>query len=190
MDRFLSDIFFRGLRDVELVQRIRGIHIGDRSLERVMCEALDIEAAHNPSVHPTVYNNVDTLNTRRSFAAAGSVRDSHQAIDDPMDCDVLHSRSHQSGSLTNSNKDNRVSRGSSFTGNCHYCSRHGHKISECRTRTKDLANYESKMKDKYRNNKTSNHSGFNGPGRKSNLNAIDSNIAEPNSECSHSSTPS
>ncbi|KAI8321362.1 hypothetical protein EDC96DRAFT_454036, partial [Choanephora cucurbitarum] len=53
LDRSLTDIFFRGLRDVELVQRIRGIRIEDRTLDRVLREALDFEAAHNPVVHPT-----------------------------------------------------------------------------------------------------------------------------------------
>ncbi|KAI8322283.1 hypothetical protein EDC96DRAFT_453996, partial [Choanephora cucurbitarum] len=50
MDRFLSDLFFRGLRDKELIHRIRGISIENRTMERVLREALDFEAAHHSSV--------------------------------------------------------------------------------------------------------------------------------------------
>ncbi|OBZ81001.1 hypothetical protein A0J61_10952, partial [Choanephora cucurbitarum] len=202
MDRFLTDIFFRGLRDMELVQRIRGIRIEDRTLDRVLRESLDFEAAHNPAVHPTAHNNANPTNNRRSSGYTGTAIEPPQAVDDPMDCDILHSRRHpvddpmdcdilhsrrhQQGSLTGNFKDNRGPRSASFAGACCYCSRQGHKSNKCRTRAKDLANYESRMKEKYRNNR----SGSSGPSRKPTLNAIDTTVTDADCDCSPSSSTS
>ncbi|OBZ81068.1 hypothetical protein A0J61_10883 [Choanephora cucurbitarum] len=132
--------------------------ISDRTLERVLREALDFESAHHPSGQSTVKNTGYAPNILRSSAHSGTAFDSSQTLNDPMDCNVLHSCNNypQQSSYAIGNKDNRVSRTSFFAGTCHYCSRKGHKINECRTRAKDLANYESKMKDKYRQNQTSN----------------------------------
>ncbi|KAI8334899.1 hypothetical protein BD560DRAFT_440580 [Blakeslea trispora] len=186
MERFLSDIFFGGLRDVELIQRIRGISIEDRTMERVLREALDFEAAHHPSTQVT--NNGYAPNVLRSSVHTGTVVEPSSTFNDPMDCDVLHSRNyHQQGSHSSGNKDNRAARGPPFSGTCHYCSRKGHKISECRTRAKDLANYESKMKDKYRHNQGGHRGSSSGSGIKSSsLNAINSIVNGPDYDRSFS----
>lgn len=159
LNRFLTDIFFRGLKNPEIVQRIRSIPIEDRTLEIVCKVALDYEAAYNPSHSRAAIMSSSTPSSSLNTGSSTAV------FDDPMELDAIQDRSRSGGRR--------------FNGRCNYCHRVGHKIAECRTRANELKSFEEKMSARHKNNNNNTSGSSSGSGtsnnssRRQTLNAVD-----------------
>lgn len=114
-DKDLVDRFIHGLKEAELIAKLRSIRIDERTLEVVLQTSLAYEAAHNPTIAQATFNRI---------TAAQTVRD------DPMDLDAIsYRRSSPPQRRFNSNRggynnsynrggyNNNYNRGGSFSRN-------------------------------------------------------------------------
>ncbi|KAK4517547.1 uncharacterized protein ATC70_000887 [Mucor velutinosus] len=142
-EREQCDRFMRGLKDKELIAKIRAMPIESRTLEKLFSDALAHEFAHHPEISAGVQTNTRYNNNN------GDVQ--------PMDLDAIMHRNNDNNSNSYSNNNNRNRNNNRRNSNnrgrnrydpsltCFHCKKVGHTTKNCLSRATEIMHAFDKL---------------------------------------------